>query len=178
RRRARGTRWASLSDSRRHSRSATARGRGAALLLWPGPRRRVSGAGAARRRKSARPHDRQRVSARGTAGHSDTTVHSPDAGARVDDGAPSVAGEKTISFERDRVNALLEQLESMPAGAIETKLPLTPLRDELDAISHGINALADELRYASARAADVERRAAEELLRAKELAEHANDTKS
>ena len=87
-------------------------------------------------------------------------------------------GEDALVFERDRVSSLLEQLEAMAAGGVEAKLPLSPSRDELDAIAHGINALADELRWTSARAAEAEWRTAEELLRAKEQAERANEAKS
>lgn len=83
-----------------------------------------------------------------------------------------------IAFERARVEMLLTQLEEMAAGVIGTKLPLSPARDELDAISYGVNALADELRWTSRRTAETERRTAEELMRAKERAERANETKS
>jgi signal transduction histidine kinase/ActR/RegA family two-component response regulator len=84
----------------------------------------------------------------------------------------------TFSVARTRVTSLLDQLEAMAAGCVDTKLPLSPSGDELDAIAYGINALADELRYTSARAADAERRTMEEHLRAKELAERANEAKS
>ncbi len=40
----------------------------------------------------------------------------------------------------------------MAAGDESVMLPLSPARDELDAIAHGINVLADELRWANARA--------------------------
>jgi signal transduction histidine kinase/ActR/RegA family two-component response regulator len=89
-----------------------------------------------------------------------------------------IGATNTISFSRDRVAALLEQLEVMAAGSVDAKLPLSSAGDELDAIAHGINALADELRYTSRRAADAERRATEEHVRAKELAERANEAKS
>jgi hypothetical protein len=93
--------------------------------------------------------------------------------------APSVTDDtETVVFGRERVSSFLEQLESMAAGCIDTKLSLSSSRDELDAIAHGINALADELRYTSDRAAEVERHAADELLRAKERAEQANEAKS
>jgi signal transduction histidine kinase/ActR/RegA family two-component response regulator len=86
--------------------------------------------------------------------------------------------EDTVAFARERVSGLLGQLEVMAAGCVDTKLPLSPAGDELDAIAYGINALADELRYTSRRAAEVERRSADDLLRAKESAERANEAKS
>ncbi|MGH7620640.1 MAG: hypothetical protein ACREPM_25795 [Gemmatimonadaceae bacterium] len=59
-----------------------------------------------------------------------------------------------VAFDRARLSALLGQLEVMAAGCVDTTLPLTKSRDELDAISHGINVLADELRFTSSRAAE------------------------
>ena len=87
-------------------------------------------------------------------------------------------GDETISFSRERVDTLLARLEDMVAGEIGAKLPISPARDELDAISHGVNALADELRFAHKRATEAEHRTAEELVRAKELAEDASEAKS
>ncbi len=83
-----------------------------------------------------------------------------------------------LSFERERVDALLEHLESMAGGDIRSTVPVSPARDELDAIAFGINALADELRWANARMNEAERRTADEWLRAKERAERANEAKS
>src|SRR5262249_2332039 len=118
-------------------------------------------------------------STRCTTRNPDPTFHSADAGTRVAGDPPPVADEtELVVFARDRVAALLDQLEAMAAGSIETKLPLSSSRHELDAVRHGINSLADEWRYTSARAAEAERRAAEDLLRAKERAERANDAKS
>ena len=51
-----------------------------------------------------------------------------------------------------RLPALLERLERMAAGDETEMIPLSPSRDELDAIAYGINVLADELRWANARA--------------------------
>ena len=50
--------------------------------------------------------------------------------------------------------ALLERLERMAAGDESVMIPLSSSRDELDAIAHGINVLADELRWANARASE------------------------
>jgi len=60
----------------------------------------------------------------------------------------------TTVFEPGRVAALLERLERMAAGDESEMIPLTSSRDELDAIAHGINVLADELRWATARASE------------------------
>jgi signal transduction histidine kinase/CheY-like chemotaxis protein len=83
-----------------------------------------------------------------------------------------------LSFERERVDAVLERLESMAGGDVRSAVPISPAGDELDAMAFGINALADELRWANARMNEAERRTAEEWLRAKERAERANDAKS
>lgn len=87
-------------------------------------------------------------------------------------------GGSTLSFARDRVTALLDRLEGMAAGDARAKVPISPLHDELDAIGFGINVLADELRWVSARAAETERRATEELRASKEKAERANESKT
>ena len=60
----------------------------------------------------------------------------------------------TTVFEPSRVAALLERLERMAAGDESERIPLSPSRDELDAIAHGINVLADELRWATAQASE------------------------
>jgi signal transduction histidine kinase len=53
-----------------------------------------------------------------------------------------------------RVPALLERLERMASGDSSEMIPLSPERDDLDAIACGINVLADELRWANARASE------------------------
>ena len=60
----------------------------------------------------------------------------------------------TTVFDPGRVAALLERLERMAAGDEHEMIPLSPSRDELDAIAHGINVLADELRWATARTSE------------------------
>jgi signal transduction histidine kinase/ActR/RegA family two-component response regulator len=60
----------------------------------------------------------------------------------------------TTVFDPARVTALLERLERMAAGDGTEMIPLSSSRDELDAIAHGINVLADELRWANARASE------------------------
>ena len=54
-------------------------------------------------------------------------------------------------------------LERVAAGDPETRLTLSPLHDELDAIAFGINVLADELRWTHARMIESERARANEL---------------
>lgn len=73
-----------------------------------------------------------------------------------------------ISFDRARLQSILELLERMAAGDTTVQLPLSDNRDELDAIAHAVNVLSDELRYTSARMAEVERRRTADLLRARE----------
>ena len=51
-----------------------------------------------------------------------------------------------LQFQRKRVHAILAGLEAMAAGDFEHKLPLSQNGDELDAIAHAINVIADELR--------------------------------
>ena len=53
-----------------------------------------------------------------------------------------------LTFERKRVHAILAGLEAMAAGDFKHKLPLSPKGDELDAIAHAVNVLADELHQA------------------------------
>jgi len=67
--------------------------------------------------------------------------------------------EERVSFDRTRINAMLVLLERMAAGDTGVQLPLSENRDELDAIAHAVNVLADELRWASAQMAEEERRA-------------------
>lgn len=58
---------------------------------------------------------------------------------------------------------MLETLEKVAAGDSTTRLSLSPLHDELDAIAFGINVLADELRWAHARTMQSERAKANEV---------------
>jgi two-component system, sensor histidine kinase len=60
----------------------------------------------------------------------------------------------TTVFDPGRVAALLARLERMAAGDESEMIPLSSSRDELDAVAHGINVLADELRWANARASE------------------------
>ncbi|HEY9228279.1 MAG TPA: ATP-binding protein, partial [Gemmatimonadaceae bacterium] len=95
------------------------------------------------------------------------------------DGVPSVSEtDSTLAFQRARVEALLDRLEAMAGGDKATQMPISDAHDELDAIAHGINVLADELRWTHARMTDAERLRAAELLRAKERAERASEAKS
>ncbi len=60
----------------------------------------------------------------------------------------------TTVFDPGRVAALVERLERMAAGDESEMIPLSSSRDDLDAIAHGINVLADELRWTNARASE------------------------
>jgi nitrate/nitrite-specific signal transduction histidine kinase len=76
--------------------------------------------------------------------------------------------EGQATFDRARIHAMLELLERMAAGDTTVHLPLSDNRDELDAIAHAVNVLSDELRWASTRMAEAERRRVAELLRGKD----------
>lgn len=56
-----------------------------------------------------------------------------------------------LQFERRRVHAILAALEAMAGGDLSHRVPLSPAGDELDAIAHAVNVLADELRLAKER---------------------------
>jgi two-component system, LuxR family, sensor kinase FixL len=62
-----------------------------------------------------------------------------------------------VRFDADRVSDLLERLERLVARDPTARLEISSMHDELDAIAFGINALADELRWAYARISDAER---------------------
>jgi C4-dicarboxylate-specific signal transduction histidine kinase len=64
---------------------------------------------------------------------------------------------RDLKFDADRVSDLLERLERLIAHDRDTKLAISPAHDELDAIAFGINALAEELRWAHARISASER---------------------
>jgi len=96
----------------------------------------------------------------------------------VNNASPGSAnGRPQVAFDRERVEALLEQLERMAAGE-RTKLPLSPARDTLDAIAFAVNVIEDELQWTNTRIAEAERKRAEEMVFAKERAERANEAKS
>jgi methyl-accepting chemotaxis protein len=62
--------------------------------------------------------------------------------------AAHVKNDSTVTFERKRVHAILAAIEAMAAGDFTHKLPLSPAGDELDAIAHAVNVIADELQEA------------------------------
>jgi HAMP domain-containing protein len=62
--------------------------------------------------------------------------------------AEELGGNSSLAFERTRVHAILAGLEAIVAGDYSRKLPLSAKEDELDAIAHAVNVLADELRLA------------------------------
>lgn len=72
--------------------------------------------------------------------------------------------ENPVSFERARIQMILDQLERMAAGDMNVQLPLSDKGDELDAIAHAVNVLSDELRWTSSRMAEAERRRVSDLL--------------
>src|ERR1051326_1875666 len=57
-----------------------------------------------------------------------------------------MSGEQ-LTFDRARLRALLDSLEDMAAGDLERQIPITTEKDELDALSHGVNVLSSELLY-------------------------------
>jgi len=64
--------------------------------------------------------------------------------------------EANFDFDTDRVAAFLRTLESMAAGQIDQRLPISPRHDTLDAIAYAINVLVGELSWASARAKEAQ----------------------
>jgi methyl-accepting chemotaxis protein len=60
--------------------------------------------------------------------------------------AEELSGAATLTFERKRVHALMAALEAIAAGDYSRRLPLSPQGDELDAIAHAVNVIADELK--------------------------------
>ena len=60
--------------------------------------------------------------------------------------AEQLGAEPTLTFARKRVHEILAGLEAIAAGDHTQKLPLSKQGDELDAIAHAINVLADELK--------------------------------
>jgi len=78
------------------------------------------------------------------------------------------------SFDSNRVAAFLRTLESMAAGQLDERLPISPRRDALDAIAHAINVLVGELNWAGARAKEVQDEKEAQLRAAVESAEVRN----
>jgi HAMP domain-containing protein len=60
--------------------------------------------------------------------------------------AEKLGGDTSLTFERKRVHEILAALEAVAAGDHSQKLPMSPKRDELDAIAHAVNVLVDELK--------------------------------
>ena len=71
--------------------------------------------------------------------------------------------EPMRQFELRRIQELLTVLERMAAGDTHIRLPLSAQGDELDAIAHAINVLADELRWTHERMLESERREMAEI---------------
>jgi two-component system sensor kinase FixL len=62
-----------------------------------------------------------------------------------------------LKFAADRISAFIDTLERLAGGDTESTLPISTLHDELDAIAHGINVVAGELRWAHERMIESER---------------------
>ena len=59
--------------------------------------------------------------------------------------------DTTLTFSRRRVQRILAELEALAAGDLHNALPLSSEGDEMDAIAHAVNVLADQLRAARKR---------------------------
>jgi len=59
--------------------------------------------------------------------------------------------DTTLTFSRRRVQRILAALEAFAAGDLHEAIPLSAEGDELDAIAHAVNVLADQLREARRR---------------------------
>jgi signal transduction histidine kinase len=57
-----------------------------------------------------------------------------------------VSAEK-LWFDRARFEALLQAIEYIAGGDLEHQMPISPQRDELDALSHAVNVLSRELLF-------------------------------
>jgi len=55
--------------------------------------------------------------------------------------------QDALCFARARFQAVAEAIENMAVGELWREIPLSPARDELDALAHGVNVLQSELRY-------------------------------
>lgn len=53
----------------------------------------------------------------------------------------------SIEVPKDRLRLLLENVTAMAGGDFNARVPISAKRDEVDAISFGINILADEIQY-------------------------------
>jgi signal transduction histidine kinase len=76
---------------------------------------------------------------------------------------PLTSSSEPVSFDSDRVAALLQTLERLASGQVDLRLPVSPRHDALDAIAHGINTLVGELEWAHARYREAQEAQAEEL---------------
>ena len=65
--------------------------------------------------------------------------------------ASEMTDDTTLTFSRRRVQRILAELEAFAAGDLHNAIPLSPEGDELDAIAHAVNVLADQLREARRR---------------------------
>lgn len=72
------------------------------------------------------------------------------------DAASRVTPRADFTFDSDRVAAFLRTLESMAAGQLDERLPISPSGDALDAIAHAINVLVGELSWTNARAKEAQ----------------------
>ena len=79
-----------------------------------------------------------------------------------------------FDFDTDRVVAFLRTLESMAAGQIDLRLPISPRHDTLDAVAYAINVLVGELNWAGARAKEAQAEKEAELRAAVASAEVRN----
>ena len=59
--------------------------------------------------------------------------------------------DEAVSFSRRRMQRILAELEALAAGDLHNSIPLSPEGDELDALAHAVNVLADQLREARRR---------------------------
>ena len=60
--------------------------------------------------------------------------------------ASEMTNDTTLTFSRRRVQRILAELEAYAAGDLHNAIPLSAEGDELDAIAHAVNVLADQLR--------------------------------
>jgi len=92
----------------------------------------------------------------------------------ADKASPLTSPGGEFTFDVDRVAAFLQTVESMAAGHIERRLPMSPGHDALDAIAHAINVLVGELSWAAARAKEAQDEKEAQLRAAVENAETRN----
>lgn len=65
--------------------------------------------------------------------------------------ASEMTDDPTVTFSRRRMQRILAELEALAAGDLNHAIPLSPEGDELDALAHAVNVLADQLREARKR---------------------------